>query len=304
MKKENQEKNNQNPSPIIIEFNLDKLPLEEKRRFIRFLEAVPQGNSAWNPKDGDELPSPGSIVHKIARANRNMKTFRSKVEELCGALSDMEKRETEKVRAQDDPNFKLHMSTSDSGLDGTLMELSMDMGEIVYHVRTALDHLVRMLVLVSGGTPSLSCGFPIFNNYVSIDDFYKKKALDGLADAFKIRLYYFQPFLREDEIMTEFAHLRYVDSIDRSVLQKLNYICNVDKHRHLLLQNRRSKRDDMGILRISPDPAIEVGIEFEKGKVEVVEMISFLEKAILDVKEIVSQYVKGSGEEREVNFDF
>ena len=304
MQEDNQKKNNQNPSPIIIEFNLDKLPLEEKRRFIRSIEAVPQGNSAWTPKDGDELPSPGSIVHKIARANRNMKTFRSKIEDLCGALSEVAKREAEKVRALDDPNFRLHMSTADSGLDGTLIELSMDMGEIVYHVRTALDHLVRMLVLVSGGTPSPACGFPIFNNYVSIDDFYEKKALEGLADAFKIRLYYFQPFLRKDEVMTEFVHLRYVDSIDRSVLQKLNYICNVDKHRHLLLQNRRNKRDDVGILRISPEPTLEVGIEFEKGKVEVIEMISFLEKAILNVKEIVSQYVKRGGEEREVNFDF
>ena len=103
------------------------------------------------------------------------------------------------------------------------IEWSIMLGEILYNLRSALDHLVWQLVLANGQTPGRHNEFPI-----AVDDQTwlqeKSRALKGTSSRHEAMIGHLQPY-------TGGINLPF----DVSMLKVLNDLNNIEKHRHLIL---------------------------------------------------------------------
>ena len=129
--------------------------------------------------------------------------------------------------------------------DAPLIKWSILTGEIVLHLRSALDHLVYRLVCENGGEPTTQNKFPIVWDIDEICEEllssekglkYGKKTrkyvdttLEGVGEREKFRILLSQGF---DMHRGEYG--AYDISTNPSEFSQLNYLCNVDKHRHLI----------------------------------------------------------------------
>ena len=131
--------------------------------------------------------------------------------------------------------------------DAPPIKWSILIGEIAYHLRSSLDHLVYKLVCENGGNPTKQNAFPIVweidkvihkviysekgSEYVKKGrEYIDNKVLKGVGEQEKAKILLNQGFVPHAgesgvyDIRTdpyEFSHL--------------TYLCNVDKHRHLIL---------------------------------------------------------------------
>ncbi len=99
-------------------------------------------------------------------------------------------------------------------------------GEVLYHLRSALDHVAQQLVLAHGGTPDIYTAFPVWEDRFAT---YKSKnprphfEISGGADPGALAIVEAaQPYQR-------------VDDPTLHPLWILNELMNIDKHRALLL---------------------------------------------------------------------
>jgi hypothetical protein len=99
---------------------------------------------------------------------------------------------------------------------------SVEFGEFLYQLRTALDHLAWQLVLAGGATPNASTEFPVFHNEADFDRRAESKT-KGMASAAIATIKELQPYNAWPE------HPKH------SMLWKLHELCNLDKHRFLHL---------------------------------------------------------------------
>jgi len=103
------------------------------------------------------------------------------------------------------------------------IDWSVRLGEILYLLRSALDHLVWQLVLANGQEPGPHNAFPIVRNEAA----WRRRArseLKGVSQANVSTIRRLQPI--EGGIGLPF---------DVSGLSRLHALCNIDKHRHLIL---------------------------------------------------------------------
>ena len=129
--------------------------------------------------------------------------------------------------------------------DAPLIAWSISIGEIVIHLRSALDHLVYRLVRENGGKPTKQNSFPIVwkldriceevlssekcLKYVRDTREYADTALEGIGKREKDRILLSQGF---DMHRGEYG--AFDISTNPFEFCHLNYLCNVDKHRHLI----------------------------------------------------------------------
>ena len=103
------------------------------------------------------------------------------------------------------------------------IEWSVIIGEILYNLRSALDHLVWQLVIANRQTPGRNNEFPI-----AVDQEAwlraKERVLKGVSKRHKAMIGYLQPY--NGGMGLSFAV---------SKLKVLNDLCNVEKHRHLIV---------------------------------------------------------------------
>lgn len=104
------------------------------------------------------------------------------------------------------------------------IEWSIRAGEFAYNLRSALDHLVWQLVEVNGEEPSRGNSFPIYKD--SPTDKGIEIRLHGVSPRAKCYIKSVQPYQNDHA------------SIGKG-LQLLNDMCNIDKHRHLVMANVR-----------------------------------------------------------------
>ena len=134
-----------------------------------------------------------------------------------------------------------------SNFDTPPIKWSILIGEIAYHLRSSLDHLVYKLVCENGEKPTKQNAFPIVweldkvihiviysekgSEYVKKGrEYIDKKALKGVGEQKKREILLNQGFnIHAGE------HGAYDISTDPSEFSHLAYLCNVDKHRHLNL---------------------------------------------------------------------
>ena len=161
-----------------------------------------------------------AIYAKIERADRGLRTLRTDMERFCER-----QRVAQKRSQQTNPDGK-SVDTVEAWLadpEETPIEWSIRIGEIVYNLRSSLDHLVWQLVLDNGEKPSRRNAFPIvweesdWGNIaedrlrnVSCENMKKIRALQPFGGGWGL------PF-------------------NVNAFRELDYLCNVDKHRHLNL---------------------------------------------------------------------
>lgn len=92
-------------------------------------------------------------------------------------------------------------------------------GDLLYNLRSALDHLAWQLVIVSGDTPDNRTAFPIFSDQ-RLFDRYGSPKLRGMRQDIRNAIIEHQPFHDPD-------HPK------RQRLAWLEDLGNIDKHRHL-----------------------------------------------------------------------
>jgi hypothetical protein len=105
------------------------------------------------------------------------------------------------------------------------LPLSVIAGEILYHLRSSLDHLACLLILKDGGSPCLNSQFPIFRfRPTKKDDVRRYEGqIKGITRPNVLALIdESQPYQRTTER-------------DRHPLAILKFLSNADKHRSLVL---------------------------------------------------------------------
>ena len=105
------------------------------------------------------------------------------------------------------------------------VEWSIRIGEILYNLRSALDHLVWQMVLANGQIPGRHNQFPIVKNESGWQQVTtKRNVLEGVSPSVKSTVKRLQPY-------TGGVNLTF----DVSAFGTLHSLCNIDKHRHLNL---------------------------------------------------------------------
>lgn len=111
------------------------------------------------------------------------------------------------------------------------IEWSVQAGEILYNLRSALDHLVWQLVIDNGQHPKQTNQFPIVDDETVWLKSRTQNRMAGVADRTRKQIHYLQPF-------NHFLCLPGNGTnrpVNAQVFRTLRELCNIDKHRHLNL---------------------------------------------------------------------
>ena len=156
------------------------------------------------------------IHAKLRRAEHHIKEIIDDMDKLCAEVKRSITREV-----CEDASKQVWVYRSET--PNAPIEWSVILGEIMYNLRSSLDHLVWQLVLANGQTPGRHNEFPI-----TIDDQSwqqaKVRALKGVSKRHEAMIGYLQPY-------TGGLNLPF----DVSMLRILNDLGNTEKHRHLIL---------------------------------------------------------------------
>jgi len=125
------------------------------------------------------------------------------------------------------------------------LRLGVLVGEVVHHLRSALDHAVFQLIESNGKTPGNKSGFPIFSDVKGYRS-KRRKMIRGVSAAAEARIELLQPFhkgaaFREHPLW---------------ILQNLN---NTDKHRLLAITVAFTGFSGEGTLEFEPPLTVSHG---------------------------------------------
>ena len=156
------------------------------------------------------------IQAKLRRAEHHIEVIRSEANRVC---ADVERRIVREAHEDVDEQVWIYRGeTPDAPV-----EWSIIVGEILYNLRSALDHLVWQLVIANGQTPGRHNEFPVTTNHEGWQKV-KDSYLRGMSERHKRMIGYVQPY-------TGGINLPF----DVSMLKVLNDLGNIEKHRHLIL---------------------------------------------------------------------
>ena len=161
-----------------------------------------------------------AISAKLERANRELRTLGTDVERFCERQRVEQKRIRRKNpdgESEDVVEAWLHTS------EKTHIVWSIRIGEIVYNLRSSLDHLVWQLVLINGKQPSRRNAFPIIWEESDWENVAEER-LRNVSCENRKKIRALQPFGGGLGL-----------PFNVSAFRELDYLCNVDKHRHLNL---------------------------------------------------------------------
>ena len=160
---------------------------------------------------------------KIARADSQIEDLSREMQIFCGNIQ-------ESIVCERDGEADEKRWTYRGDNPIVPISWSVRTGEILYNLRSALDHLVWRLVLDNGETPTINNQFPI------VDDESKwtgscQRRLKGVADRHKQAIMSLQPFNPALALRTD----RGIGPFDAQTFCVLRNLSNVDKHRNLHL---------------------------------------------------------------------
>lgn len=120
------------------------------------------------------------------------------------------------------------------------IEYSIRLGEIVYNLRSSLDQLIWQLVHANYKAPSHRNEFPIFDDESRFNDAVRTK-LAGVSQQSLAKIKEMQPFSQDEKW---------------SALKTLHSLCNIDKHRSVILPFYMLDRESV-IYHGGGDPSIK-----------------------------------------------
>ena len=156
------------------------------------------------------------IHAKLRRAKDQIGEITNESQGLCAEVAKAITREV-----CEDANKQVWIYRGET--PNTPIEWSVILGEILYDLRSSLDHLVWQLVLANGQTPGRHNEFLITTDHQSWQQT-KGRALKGVSKRHEAMIGYLQPY-------TGGMNLPF----DVSMLKILNDLGNTEKHRHLIL---------------------------------------------------------------------
>ena len=178
------------------------------------------------------------IHAKLRRAEQRIRELADGMDKLCEGIHKNIVRE---VREDVDKQTWVFQGPTPH----TPVEWSVTIGEILYNLRSTLDHLVWQLVIDNGQTPGRHNEFPITEDDQRWQQ-EKVRALKGLSQRHQAMIGYLQPF-------TGGINLPF----DVSMLRAIHELSNVEKHRHLILTVMASIGVHDGIFGIDPPELLD-----------------------------------------------
>ena len=166
------------------------------------------------------MPTLEAVDAKIARARSELRLLRAEIATFCQERARLIVRE---LVGHGEERWVYHGDTSKAPIDWSIRA-----GEVAYNLRSALDHLVWQLVKANSECPCAENEFPILGKRNK--KIFAKRLL-GVSPAVKDYIASVQPY--HPEATTSGDPLGQV----AEGLPLLNEICNVDKHRHLVVAN-------------------------------------------------------------------
>ena len=183
------------------------------------------------------------IHAKIRRAEEQIEKMTDEADKLCKDLQQDIIREV-----HDDVNEQVWVY---QGSTPTVpVEWSVIIGEILYNMRSALDHLVWQLVITNENTPGRNNEFPIVIDYEDWQQV-KDRTLKGVSQRHQTMICSLQPFTGGIGLPFGVSKLKVLDNLS-----------NIEKHRHIVVAvlaangiepiNFGSNQPDTGDLDLSP----------------------------------------------------
>ena len=160
------------------------------------------------------MPALASVDAKIGRARTDLRLLKADIAAFCEEKARLIVREPD----PEDEERERWVYLGDTPQPP--IEWSIRAGEFAYNLRSALDHLVWQLVKVNGEEPSRGNSFPIYKD--SPTDKGIERRLCGINPWAKCYIKSVQPYKNDHA------------GIGKG-LQLLNDMCNIDKHRHLVV---------------------------------------------------------------------
>lgn len=156
-------------------------------------------------------------VHaKLLRAEYQLKQITSEADCLC---SDVQHGIVREVREDVDKQVWVYRGEAPNAP----ICWSVIFGEILYNLRSALDHLVWQLVLANGETPGRHNAFPITNDVQGWERV-KDNLLNGVSSRHKSMIGYLQPYTGGINLPFDVSMLKFLDDLS-----------NIEKHRYLIV---------------------------------------------------------------------
>ncbi len=150
-----------------------------------------------------------TLEAKLERAEQH-------IDEVDAAVEAFLKSNPYEVRVDEQPELSKRIYRL-VRVDDVPVAVSVLAGEVLYQLRSTLDHTIWRLVLAAGNTPTSATSFPIADNATKYKSLIDSGKVDGIPDAAKKRIDAIKPYGGGNE--------------DLWLLGKLN---NIDKHRLLL----------------------------------------------------------------------
>ena len=164
------------------------------------------------------------IDARIERAESQIRVLSTDIDDFCSEIKQTIVHEVDRNTGEQRWTYR--------GLAPDIpIEWAIRSGEILYNLRSALDHLVWQLVLANEEEPTPTTQFPILNEEKDWANRRTKRNLKGVAGKHKKIIRFLQPF-------NPFLQLPVNGEIrpfNAQVFWTLRELCNVDKHRHLNL---------------------------------------------------------------------
>ena len=146
------------------------------------------------------------VLAKISRARASLQSLEADVTAFCRCQERL-------IISQPGPG---RQSWIYRGHPQVPIDFSVRVGEIVYNLRSALEHLVWQLALANGKNPGKFNKFPIFRDQLKYSRAIERE-LKGVSPGALSRIETYQPFQRHGG--------------PGSQLWMLNSISNIDKHK-------------------------------------------------------------------------
>ena len=166
------------------------------------------------------MPTLEAVDAKIERARSELRLLKADIAAFC------EERARLIVREECDDERELWVYRGDTPKEP--IQWSVRAGEFAYNLRSALDHLVWQLVEVNGKRPRSRSAFPIQHKSNSGA---LKNQLRGVNQSATDYIESVQPFT-----ISEREYYSDSDRVAKGLLM-LHKLCNIDKHRHLVVVN-------------------------------------------------------------------
>ena len=170
------------------------------------------------------MPTLEAVDAKIERARSELRLLKADIAAFCEERARL-------IVREEDGEQERWVYRGDS--PEAPVQWSIRAGEFAYNLRSALDHLVWQLVEANGKSPGRRNEFPIHDCNNSHNRRTLNSSLDGISCAAQHYIKSVQPFTISER--------EYYSDSDRVAkgLVMLHKLCNIDKHRHLMVASVR-----------------------------------------------------------------